>query len=76
MGVGGGEFLPTMKRAAEIFDSEVKVNNCMLCPDGAVIGVDGNAFLHRGAADRRLLGGADGHERVGGQLRPRQGQET
>ena len=52
MGVGGGEFLPTIKRATELFGSEVKVNLYKLCPDGAVIGVDGNCFLHRAVLQR------------------------
>ena len=52
MGVGGGDFLPTIKRATELFGSEVKVNLYELCPDGAVIGVDGNCFLHRAVLQR------------------------
>ena len=52
MGVGGGEFLPTMKRASELYGSAVKVNLYELCGDGAVIGVDGNCFLHRAVLDQ------------------------
>ena len=52
MGVGGGEFLPTVKRASELYGSAVKVNLYELCGDGAVIGVDGNCFLHRAVLDQ------------------------
>ena len=62
MGVGGGEFLPTVKRASELYGSVVKVNLYELCGDGAVIGVDGNCFLHRAAVPELTCVAGEGLE--------------